>query len=492
MRLAVFVWSVLLVLAPDAQAAGIFVDKNSAIPDEDGSTRAPFRTITAALDRARELRFGSGPDRLPRNEVIVVAIAASPTPYIGSFDPAVFDPSSPSYDPGKERLPLLLNIPRLVLRGGTVISDDENGLPAFVTSGTETTIRSDRPQAPRQHLVMLTRTFPLAASGFPQSIEMAGNDVTIVGLSLLAEAGRQLPSALIGIDGVSNFVVRGNLFVQGGNGIWTRLSSGRITSNLMVNNTVGLYLTGGSFRFPAALDVVENRIIGGAAAVTGLTLVGGAETTNLRAGLDFGANQFARVPIPAFNRASSPDEVPDAIAATVVGNAVSGTPIGIRATGYLQHAYSLPAGQDETAFVTAVYRRNSSMSNSVYGLVVDAGQIALGDRRIVNFNLSFNETTLEESATGPAIFSLWRFAGSISPSSPNPFAEPNPTFAHDSTITACGDVTLFHYDNRSDPDPATNPAPTNNRLSVNDVELTERSVAEVISVPAAPPNCVRN
>jgi hypothetical protein len=58
-----------------------------------------------------------------------------------------------------------------------------------------------------------------------------------------------------------------------------------------------------------------------------------------------------------------------------------------------------------------------------------------------------------------------------------PFSLPNPTFAHDSTIKACGDVTQFHYDNRQDPDPPTNPAPTNNRLIVNNIELTGKRAA---------------
>jgi hypothetical protein len=421
-RLAV---SLMLAFPSGSRAATIFVDQGSVMSYEDGSAQAPFRTITKALDRARELRFGSSPDHLPNSKEIIV-LRVSPGPYIGSFDPAVSNPSSPSYDPGKERLPLLLNIPRLVLRGSTVISDDENGLPTLVVTGTETVIRSDRPQASKQYLVIVTRTNPLASSGFPESLEMSGDDVTIEGVKLMAVAGRQLPSALIGIDGVSGFVVRGNMLAEAGNGVWTRLSSGRIEGNLLINHTVGFYLTGGSLRYPATFDIVDNRVIGGTAAVTALALVGGAETTNLRADLEFGANRFVRVPLPLFNRVSNPDEVPDVVSARIVGNAVTGAQIGLRVTGYLQHAYTLPSGQDETAKVTAIFRRNLVTQNSVYGLVVDAGQIALGDRRILDFNLSFAETTLEDNTLGPAMFSFWRLGGSISPPSPNPFAQPNP------------------------------------------------------------------
>jgi hypothetical protein len=98
---------------------------------------------------------------------------------------------------------------------------------------------------------------------------------------------------------------------------------------------------------------------------------------------------------------------------------------------------------------------------------------------------------LEGNGFGPAIFSLWRYPGSISigpqpdfiPTT-MPFLMSNPKFSHDSTIEACGDVTRFHYDNRQDPDPPTNPAPTNNRLIVNNVELTGYLVDTFFEAPA--------
>jgi hypothetical protein len=53
--------------------------------------------------------------------------------YVASF--ATFDPVSPSYDPSKEKLPLLLNSPGLTLRGETVIGDGDSNArvpaPAF-------------------------------------------------------------------------------------------------------------------------------------------------------------------------------------------------------------------------------------------------------------------------------------------------------------------------------------------------------------------------
>lgn len=456
-------------LLANKQARSIFVDKNSLAPLENGTASAPFRTITRGLEHARSLRFGSSTDgNRARSGVITLNVAASPTPYVGSFEPAVFDPSSPTYDPSKEKLPLLINIPNLKIQGGTTLVKDDDGLPESVVPGTETIIHADRPQGSKQYMVLITRTHPLED---PET-EMAGDNVTITGFWLQAEPTRQLPAALIGVDGVMDFVVRENVLTNGGNGVWTRLSSGRIVDNLAVNNAVGFYLTAGSNNFPARLNVETNRASGNVDPGNGIYLVGSGDTGNRRVDLDFGANKFRRISLETvYDRELHPDEVPDTLYARVVGNECNGNrlqPIGIRVVGYLQDPYSAVAGQDETANITAIFRNNVSRSNLLYGLVVDAGQIPLGDRRIVQMHLSFEDTILEDNGLGPALFSLWRYAGSIG----GPFSAPNPTFAHDSTIEACGDVTQFHYDNRQDPDPPTNPAPTNNRLTVNGLELS--------------------
>lgn len=451
------------------RARSIFVDKNSTAVLEKGMASAPFRTITRALEHARSLRFGSSTHGIrPHSGIINLHVAASPGPYVGSFDPAVFDPSSPTYDLSKEKLPLLINIPNLKLHGGTTLVKDDDGLPESVVPGPSTIVVADRPQGSKQYLMLITRTHPLED---PET-EMAGDNVTITGFWLQADPARQLPSSLIGVDGVIDFVVRENVLTNGGMGVWTRLSSGRIADNLAVNNNVGFFLTAGSNNSPAKLNVETNRTSGNADPGAGVTLVGSGDTGNRRVDLDFGANKFRRIPLPTvFDRELHPDEVPDTLYARVVGNEFDGNgqqQNGIRVVGYLQDPYSAVVGQDETANITAIFRNNVTKSNLHYGIVVDAGQIPLSDRRIVTMQLSFEDNILEDNGLGPAIFSLWRYAGSIGA----PFSAPNPTFAHDSTIEACGDVTRFHYDNRQDPDPPTNPAPTNNRLTVNGLELS--------------------
>src|SRR5262245_14767879 len=227
----------------NAQTINIFVDTNSLAVYEDGTARAPFRTVTRGLEHARRIRFGSLADGAS-DAMIHIQVAAGT--YVGSFEPADFDPLSPSYDPSKEKLPLLLNTPGLTLRGETVIVADEDGLPSSIVDGTATIIRPSRAQAQKEYLVMVTRTRARDGSGFPEKMDMAGDDVTLAGFWLEGAPGPMPPPAVTGIDRVAGFVVEGNIITSGANGVWTRLSSGRLQGNLATNNMVGFYLTGGS------------------------------------------------------------------------------------------------------------------------------------------------------------------------------------------------------------------------------------------------------
>ena len=65
------------------------------------------------------------------------------------------------YDPSKEKLPLLINIPNLKLRGGTTLVRDDDGLPESVVPGPSTIVVADRPQGSKQYVVLISRTHPL-------------------------------------------------------------------------------------------------------------------------------------------------------------------------------------------------------------------------------------------------------------------------------------------------------------------------------------------
>ena len=454
----------LLAVVGTTRAESIFVDRSSVAAREDGSSFAPFRTITKALELARKIRFGATSEGIVASKRAITVHVAAGT-YVGSY--------TPSADPLMETLPLLLNIPRLKLRGE--LQFDEAG---DIVPGTETIIRAATRQGPKQHMLVVTRTNPTAASGFPETLEMAGDRVTITGFRFEGWAAdgtkpdttNAMGSALISLDGVADFVVRENHITHSGTfGITARLSSGRIEGNLIVGNRgVGLNLTAGSETFPARLEVLGNRVNSNTAG--GVGLVGAAQTENDRLDL-FDAHTFRRVPMPQFfDRTLHPEEVPDKLDAHLVGNEFSGSRFGIRAGGYIRDQYRLHPldPDDETANVTAEFVGNISRSNSEYGVVIDAGQIPAADARkhVVTVDASFASTTLESNGQGPALFGFWRYASSVSAVEE---ASPSFKFAHDSTMRICGDITRFSYENRAT-DP-TDQTPTNNTLTVNSVPL---------------------
>lgn len=488
-RLRAALASIVLLVASGCRDGTIHVNNASAAAVEDGSKKSPFKTITRALEAARVLRFGSAQLGVRASSVpITIKVARSATPYVGSFDAATSDPASPSYDPTKEIFPLILNVPCLELRGETCLEYDERCLPVGVVDGTETTIRANRPQASRESMILVTRTLALASSGFPENTEMAGDRVAISGLHMVAEPQRAPASPLIAVDRVTGFAICGNAFVDPGQAVFTRLASGLIAANFVTRHAVGFYVTGGSERYPATVAILGNRASNeDGFGVAGLGALGAGETTNNRDPLSFGANEYARVPFPVFDL-SQPAEIPDLLRAEIVGNEFDGHgQNGIRVVGTLQNPYQLPAGQVETARVVATLRDNVCRFNANWGINVDSGQINVGDRRKIDFDVSMSGNVLEENVFGPAMFSLWRSPGSAEITPPTP----QPIFAHDSRITACVDLARFLYDNRQDP--PLNPGPTNNVLTVNGVELTGRCIDLedpcAAGIPAAPPGC---
>lgn len=455
-----------MALGQSIQAESIFVDRSSHASIQDGSQSAPFKTITKALELARKIRFGAPAAGIdPSPKTINVHVAAGT--YIGSF--------VPTGDPLIEMLPIILNIPKLNLKGE--LRFNENG---DVIEKTDTIVYPATRQGSKQHMLVVTRTNPIAGSAFPESLEMAGDDVTISGFSFegwAADGTKPDPvnsaqTALVYVDGVKDFVVRENHIVHAGTfGITTRLASGLIENNWIVENRgLGLNLTGGSERFPAELEILGNhaRRNGTGAA----SLQGAAQTENDRADL-FSAQAFRRVPLPQFyDRSTHPDEVPDKFEAYLEGNEFSDSGLfGIRVDGYLRDNYRLnPLDTgNETANVTARFVRNVITSNGTYGIVVDGGQIVTTNSRkhVINIEATFRSTTLAGNGSGPALFGFWRYSSSVSAAAESDLSF---KFAHDSRIKICGDMTQFSYENRAiDP---TDHTRTHNKLTVNDEAFT--------------------
>ena len=479
LRVIVFVVASLLVMAGAALAESIFVDRTSQNSLENGSATAPFKTITQALKRAREIRFLQ-----PSTAEIIVHVAAGT--YVGSFETP-----TPA---GMETLPLLLNIPRVRLEGALRFD------PTFdmVVPGTQTIVRAFAAQAGKQHMLVVTRTNPIPSpvSPFPPSLEMAGDSVIISGFLLDGAAGATAvdapsaeQSALIFLDGVNGFIVRDSV-LTGANvfGISTRLSSGRIEHNSITGNRgVGLNITGGSMKFPATIVITRNRVTNNG--LGGLGLQGAAQTEGDLASL-FAAQAFRRVPLPEFfDWTHRPEEVPDKLDATITNNVFSNNTngsttnprgFGIRVNGYLRDNYRLHPLDPERliAFVRARFVSNVCRLNGNYGVVVDAGQVQTSNSRkhVVNFDVSFEDTTVAENGSGNAFFGFSRFSTSVSQ---DEASKVNFKFAHDSTMRICSDIGEFNFDN-SATDPV-DQTPTNNVLTVNRTPLQALCVPRVNS-----------
>src|SRR5262245_42931230 len=75
----------------------LFVNREANSAAEKGSAHAPYRTITRALERAREIRYGCPAKGIvPSDDRIVILVKAGKTPYTGSFASTTFDPTSSS------------------------------------------------------------------------------------------------------------------------------------------------------------------------------------------------------------------------------------------------------------------------------------------------------------------------------------------------------------------------------------------------------------
>jgi hypothetical protein len=463
---------VILVAAPAVHADSIFVNKQSTAGYEDGSQQAPFRTITRALALARSIRFGDV-ERPPSSRMINVHVAAGE--YIGSYDPAVSNPLSPSYDPSMETLPLLVNVPQMQMIGETVLLLDDEGRPLSVFPAGATILRATTRQGPRQHLVVITRTLPKAGTVFPASLEMAGDSVRIAGFTFDGRASDgTLPtplnlSTLVFVDGVRDFRIDGCLLTRASSfGITARLSSGRIQQNLVADGGVGLNLTGGSHRFPASIAVLSNRVVGNSRG--GMGLNGAAQTENDRLDL-LDAHQFKRDSLPQFYSPSDhPEEIPDTIDVHVENNIIVNGFFGIRIDGYIRDQYRLAPNDPSPirANVYATFTSNQISATSFFAVVVDGGQIPALDPRkhVVNIDASFQQTSIQSPGVAPAIFTFWRYAAAVDAVEA---ASTMFKFAQDSTFRIRGDLASFAYDNRLI-DPVTL-SPTNNTLIVNGVPL---------------------
>ncbi len=442
-RLALVPLCALLITAFEGRALGqsIFV-RAGAPPGGNGSAENPYRRITDAVVEARTIRHTA-------NKRIIIHIA--PGTYVGSYDAAAL-----GGNPALEILPIILNVGKMTLRGETTFTHDDGGLPTGTEAGTETVITSDRPLALGQSILLIA----------PTTDGMQPTDVTVSDLILDAQitATSNLLGRGIIIDRAMDFVIRRNLIQRTSSGITTRLASGIIQGNLLMNNNAnGVGAGGGSRNQPAQLAVRSNRATGN---LVGLILGAVPNTFPLQ----LGQNELTVPPLQTtFNRADPHDEenIPDRLEATVTENDFSGNgSAGLRCYFLNPQAYNtLDATQPITGAIVTTVRSNLLRSNGDYGIVVDAGFPFRSTPRhfIATFDGMFSENDLGGNTRAPAFFGFTRLTVSLG-------VQPRSQFKYlqDSrfdAVDADGEFAAFDFDNpASDPFDGTT---LRNRLTIN-------------------------
>ncbi len=449
-RLVFFAVSALLLITifeGRALAESIFVRAGTP-PGGDGSAETPYRRITDAVVKARMIRRVG-------NERIIIHVA--PGTYMGSYDAAAL-----GSDPDLEILPIILNVGKLALQGETALTEDGRGLPTGTQTGTETAITSDRPLALGQSLLLIT----------PTTDGMEAHEVTASGFVLDAQipATSNLQGRGIIADRAMDFIIRHNLIRRTYTGITTRLASGIIQGNLLVNNNAnGVGASGGSQAQPAQVAIRGNR----ATENLEFGLILGAVANTLQ--VQIGENEVTVPPLQTtFNRDDPHDEenIPDRLEATVTENDFSGNrSIGLRCWFLSPNIYNTSdATQPITGTIVATVRNNLLRANGDYGIVVDAGFPFRSTPRqfIATFDGTFSENDLGGNARAPAFFGFTRVQVSLGIAPRSRFK-----YLQDSrfdTVDSDGEFTAFDFDNpASDPFDGTT---LRNRLTINGIAIS--------------------
>jgi hypothetical protein len=233
--------SFVLHVAGSVSAEDLYVDV-TASPNGDGSATQPYWRITDAVNRARADHQNA---TIAANETIVIHVA--PGLYVGSYNPS-------GSAAQMELLPIVLNMPKVVLSGATVLAIDSQGLPTGVVAGSpQTTLTSADPLgSSKQMLVAIISTTDGGV----------GNNVTITGFSFDQPPSDHFSTA-VWADHVSGFAIRANWMRDAGKQVDIRFSSGTLEGNLVTDslNGAGIYIATGSASYPAQVTVKTNRSI---------------------------------------------------------------------------------------------------------------------------------------------------------------------------------------------------------------------------------------
>jgi hypothetical protein len=322
----------LLITGFGGQARGnsIFVDAN-ANPGGNGSAAAPYRTITEAIERAREIR-----DRKPHSKISV------------QVAPGIYS----------EAFPIYLNISKLSLRGSTEMIEDEAGLPQdcgpgapalpapCVVAGTESLITPLTPLQTGQSLFIVGPT----RDGSDQSL----TDVSIEGFVFDGRAVNVTASGLaLFVDRVKDFLIAHNVSRGTMISTLTRFSSGKILGQFVYGSNDAFVLGAGNEINPATVVLKHNRVTRNN---QGTLALGVAPVKVMATDPNLSPLQTT------FDPALHPDEVPDKLEIEVIENDFSrNATFGSRFESYVSGSlfYDTTNNQSMTANIAAVVRGNS-------------------------------------------------------------------------------------------------------------------------------------
>jgi hypothetical protein len=436
-----------------APAVDLYVSASAPVAGGDGSFANPYRRITDALVRARADRAsGAIAPEMP------IRIHVAPGTYVGTFFDFFLE-GHPEY----EQLPIVLDLPRLSLFGSTHLVLDERGLPTGAEPGG-TTLRVDVWLLSLQTLVLLTRT----------SADAIGNEVTLEGFSFEGIQGAQ-NSASVFVDRVSDFRIRNNLIQHSDYGVVTRLASGTLEGNLLVETGEATAVGGGSLEHPAVVHLVRNR-----AARNQKHGFMNCPTAPVQFVLDPGTNPpdlagAISAPLQVTFDRNDPDDfrnLPDTLTVVMIGNDASENgSLGIRLMGNV-YPYDYRTADDTqplTGTLTAILVGNTSVDNGEYGVDIEGGFTERAEPRAFLQNLSahFLDNSFVGNGRSQALFAFRHWTAAVGYEPLQRFK-----FAQDSRIEVTdphGDLAGFDLDH-----PATDPfdgTVLGNTMTLNDVEV---------------------
>jgi hypothetical protein len=416
--------------ASQVSAEDIYVDAGGSSTG-DGSAPNPYWRITDAVNRARGDRQNAA---IPAGETIVIHVA--PGSYVGSYSP-------PGSARQMELLPIVLNMPNVVLSGATVLALDARGLPTGVAPGASQTIltSADPLGSTKQMVVAVASTTDGGA----------GNNVTISGFIFDQPVANHFGTAVFA-DHVTGLVLRGNWMRNAGKQVDLRFSSGLLEGNLVTDspNGAGIYLAAGSVSYPAQVTVRANR--SNQNGEHGLMAIGSVQHVDPDLGL---------TKLTTLSESLTKAE-PHSLDAAIMGNDLSQNHnLGLRLL-IISPSYFFNPGDDQVPPTLSVTVTGNTLNgNGNYGLDIEGGDTYLAGSKTMDgaFSGAFSGNQLVGNGRNGTIFTFTY--GNEAPSDSSVYLR-NSAFQ---ALDLDGELAGFDYANPLlDPIDGT---PLTNTLSVN-------------------------